>query len=354
MSVRKTKAAVLETINAPLVVEELEIPDLEYGQVLVRIYSTGICGKQLGQIAGLEGEDPFLPHLLGHEGGGVIVEIGGGVSKVKEGEHVVVHWRKGTGIEGGIPRYKRSDGIVTSGFLSTFNEYAVVSENRVTAIPDDIPFEVAALMGCAVTTGLGLVNNDAKVKLGESAAVMGCGGVGMNVIQGLAMVSAYPIIAIDISESKLSIASEMGATHTINPNESDVREEIQKILGSKKLDVFVECTGLVSLIELAYDLTTPAGGRTVLVGRPKFDQDLTIHSFLSQFGGPDDSGKILKYSQGGQTVPELDIPRYIRLYRQGKIKLDSLITHRYRLEDINSALDEIRKGDVGRCLISMD
>ena len=168
----KFKAAILENLNAPLVLDEIESQPLECGQVLVRIHRSGICGAQLNEIAGTKGPDNFLPHLLGHEGGGVVVETGPGVTSVKPGDHVVLHWRKGAGIHAKPAKYLWNGRTVNSGWVTTFSEYSVVSENRLTPIPKDVPFEIAALMGCAVTTALGLINNLAQVKIGQSVAVL--------------------------------------------------------------------------------------------------------------------------------------------------------------------------------------
>jgi S-(hydroxymethyl)glutathione dehydrogenase/alcohol dehydrogenase len=258
----------------------------------------------------------------------------------------VLHWRKGAGIHARGAKYSWGGRIVNSGWVTTFNECAVVSENRVTPIPKDVPFEVAALMGCAVTTALGLINNLAQVKIGQSLAVFGCGGVGLNVVQGAAMVSADPIIAIDIYDHKLEMARQFGATHAINSTRTDVEGEVRRIVGSAGVDVFVENTGLVRLIEQAYRLTA-ASGKTILVGVPRHDEDITIHSLPLHFG------KVLTGCEGGSTDPTVDIPRYIRLYQRGKLQLDSLITHRLPFLEINAALDKVRAGEVGRCMLSM-
>src|SRR5688572_174041 len=162
------KAAVLVELNEPLVLTDIEVPPLDVGQVLVEVHRSGICGAQLGEIAGVKGPDKFLPHLLGHEGGGVVLETGPGVTHVKAGDHVVLHWRKGEGIQARTTAYNWGGRKVNAGWVTTFQEQAIVSENRVTPIPKDVPFDVAALMGCAVTTALGLVNNDAQVKIGDS------------------------------------------------------------------------------------------------------------------------------------------------------------------------------------------
>ncbi len=340
------KAAILEKLNGPLVLDELEVPALDCGKALVQVHRSGICGAQLGEIAGVKGEDKFLPPLLGHEGGGVVVETGPGVTHVAKGDRVVMHWRKGLGIQARTPTYAWGKRRVNAGWVTTFCEYAIVSENRVTRIPGDVAFDVATLMGCAVTTALGLINNIAQVKIGQSVAVLGCGGVGLNVVQGAAMVSADPIIAIDIYDHKLAMAREFGATHTINSSQSDVRDEVRKVVGNDGVDVFVENTGNVRLIEAAYELTGKTG-KTILVGVPKFDQDITIHSLPLHFG------KVLTGCEGGEAEPAVDIPRYINLYRSGKLKLDRLITHRMPFSDINAALDKVRSGEVGRCVLSI-
>jgi S-(hydroxymethyl)glutathione dehydrogenase/alcohol dehydrogenase len=193
---------------------------------------------------------------------------------------------------------------------------------------------------------LGLINNDAQVKIGQSVAVIGCGGVGLNVIQGAAMVAADPIIAIDIHDQKLDMARHFGATHLINSANTHLRSEVRSIVGPKGVDVFVENTGLVKLIEQAYELTASAG-RTILVGVPRHDQDITIHSLPLHFG------KVLTGCEGGHSQPAVDIPRYMNLYQRGKLKLDEQITHRFPLDEINQALDAVRNGEVGRCLVEM-
>ncbi len=342
----KTKAAILVELNAPLVVDEIDIPPLDCGQVLVQIHCSGICGAQIGEIAGVKGPDKFLPHLLGHEGGGMVVDTGPGVSHVKKGDSVVLHWRKGIGIHARPAQYQWKGCAVNSGWVTTFSEYSVVSENRVTPIGKDIPFEIAALMGCAVTTGLGLINNDALVKIGQSVAILGVGGVGLNAVQGAALAGADPIIAIDLHDHKLKLARKFGATHVINSNQTDLSQEMVKITGPAGVDVFIENTGLVRLIELAYKLTAPQGC-TILVGVPRHDQDIAIHSLPLHFG------KVLTGCEGGHTYPTSDIPRYLRLYQNGKLQLAGQITHRFPLDDINNALDTVRNGNAGRCLVTM-
>lgn len=344
------KAAILTELNKPLVVDEVVIPKLGVGQVLVEVHYSGICGAQLGEISGAKGEDKYLPHLLGHEGSGRVVGVGLGVTQVKVGDHVVMHWRKGEGIEAKPPGYGWNGGIAGGGWVTTFNEMAVVSENRLTPYnPDGVPFNVAALMGCAVTTGLGLINNEAQLKMGQSILITGCGGVGLNVIQGAKMVSAYPIIAVDVRNyTKLKRARTLGATHTIDANEADVREEVYRIAGNDGVDVFVDTTGLSDVINEGYVLTAP-GGKGVLVGQPSHELSLTLNYMRQHF-----RGKTLMDSQGGLTNPTVDIPRYLNLYRAGKLRLDwNIMTQDYPLEKINDALGTLREGLAGRVMVKM-
>jgi Zn-dependent alcohol dehydrogenase len=342
------KAAILEELNSPLLVEEIEIPDLECGQVLVKVYASGICGAQLGEISGAKGPDKYLPHLLGHEGAGIVENTGIGVSHVKKGDHVVMHWRKGIGIDAKPARYKRDDDYVGAGPVHTFCEYAVVSENRLTPINKNIPFNIATLMGCSVTTGLGIVNNDAQLKIGQSIAVIGCGSVGLNVIQAATMVSANLIIAIDIYKEKINKALEAGATYIINGEMTNIIEVVEDLSEKNFMDIVVDCTGIPKMIDIGYNLTSP-GGKMILVGQPHHDQKLIINRIRNHY-----CGKTLMDSQGGQTNPTVDIPRYLNLYRSGKLKLDNLITHRFSLEQINDALNMAKSGKSIKVIIEMD
>lgn len=342
------KAAVLTKLNAPLVIAELEMPEtLAVGQVLVKIHFSGICGSQLGEIDGAKGEDKFLPHLLGHEASGTVLDIGPGVKHVKPGNKVVLHWRKGLGIESETPHFTWEGRKVNAGWITTFNEYAIVSENRVTAIPDDSDMEVAALFGCAVTTGFGVVENNAKVRIGESVVVFGAGGIGLNIVQAAALVSGYPIIAVDLHDNKLELAKQMGATHVINSSSGHPRQTILEIVGNAGVDAFIDNTGQPAIIEMGYQITKPQG-RVTLVGVPRKGNNINVYSLPMHFG------KGLSGSYGGEAIPQTDIPRYHQLFRTGRIKLKNLITNCYALEKINDALNGVRNGAIaGRCLIAM-
>jgi S-(hydroxymethyl)glutathione dehydrogenase/alcohol dehydrogenase len=349
MSMPKTmKAAVLMELGKPLVIAELTLPEkLDVGQVLVKVHYSGICGSQIGEIDGAKGEDKYLPHLLGHEGSGTVVEVGAGVRYVKPGDKVVLHWRKGAGIEAPTPSYLWNGRKINAGWVTTFNEHAVVSENRVTPVPAEMDLAIASLFGCAVTTGFGVVENNARLRMGESIAVFGAGGIGLNIVQAAALASAHPIIAIDQYDNRLALARTMGATHTINTRSTDVSAAIIDAIGTGGLDVFVDNTGNAKVIELGYQLTH-GQGRVTLVGVPRKGQNISIHSLALHFG------KVITGSHGGETVPELDIPRYARLYRSGRFELKSLLTNAYELDDINEAISDMTSGKTaGRCLIKL-
>lgn len=343
-----TIAAILVGLKQPLVIDEIELPrTLEAGQVLVEVHYSGICGSQLGEIDGVKGEDRFLPHLLGHEGSGIVLEVGAGVRHVVPGDHVVLHWRKGAGIESAVPAYTWKGRKLNAGWVTTFNRHAVVAENRVTRIPAESDLAIAALFGCAVTTGFGVVQNNARVRIGESVVVFGAGGVGLNIVQAAALVSAYPLIAVDLYDNRLALASQMGATRVINAKHEDAFALIRAIVGAGGVDHFIDNTGQPTIIQAGYELTGPKG-RVTLVGVPRKDSDITVHSLPLHFG------KALSGSHGGETAPEQDIPRYHELFRAGRIRLRELVTETRPLDEVNAAIEGMRDGSVaGRCLIHM-
>src|SRR5712691_9114024 len=341
------KAAILVEQRKPLVVAEVGLPQrLEVGQVLVKIHYSGICGSQLGEIDGVKGEDRYLPHLLGHEGSGTVLAIGPGVRHVGPGDKVVLHWRKGLGIESPTPAYTWNGSKVNAGWLTTFNEYSVVSENRLTRIPPDSDMEVAALFGCAVTTGFGVVQNNAKLRIGESVVVFGAGGVGLNIVQAAALISAYPIIAVDLYDNRLELARRMGATHILNASRGDTPVRIRELVGPAGLDGLIDHRCEPEIAGMCYGHTDRIA-RVSLVGLARWVSDNSIRSLPLHFG------KVLSGSHGGEAIPEQDIPRYHALFKAGRIKLRELLTDRYRLDQINDAIAGMRSGEVsGRCLIA--
>lgn len=348
MEIKHTTAAILVEQKKPLTVAEISLPEqLAFGQVLVRILYSGICGAQLNEIAGAKGPDKFLPHLLGHEAVAEVMEIGPGVKTVRPGQRVCLHWRPGTGLQCEPPKYEWDGRPVNAGWVTTFNRHAIISENRMTPVPEDFDPRLVPLLGCAVTTAMGVINNDAQVKIGQSVLVFGVGGVGLNIVQFASLVAGNPLIGVDIVDEKVEMALRFGATHAFNSaTVANLEEEIKKIVGPGGADVVIDTTGNARVIELAYELTH-ADGRTILVGVPSKNDKVSLYTLPLHFK------KVLKGSEGGSCQPALDIPRIIRLIQQGRVSLDGLVTHEFALEDINAALDTVRTGQAGRVLIKM-
>lgn len=345
-SPRHMMAGILVKQHAPLVIDEVQLPkSLAYGQVLVKVLYSGICGSQIGEIEGVKGEDKYLPHLLGHEGVGDVLQVGEGVRFIRPGQRVVLHWRKGAGVEAAPAVYGWRGAQLNAGWVTTFNQYAVVSENRITPVDTDLDPCLLPLFGCAVTTGFGVVTNNARVRLGESVVVFGVGGVGLSVVQGAALAGANPIIAVDLHDNRLALAARLGATHSINATVKDISEHVRAIVGLGGADICIDNTGNTSIIAAAYALTA-SQGRLVLVGVPRASDNVSLHTLPLHFG------KVLTGSHGGEACPEKDIPRYIGLWRSGKLRLEDCITERFTLGNINTALDRMRSGALaGRCLI---
>lgn len=342
------RAAILVRQGEPLVVDEVTLPDrLGPGQVFVKVHYSGICGSQLGEIDGVKGEDPFLPHLLGHEGAGTVEAVGEGVSTVAPGVRVVLHWMEGAGMRSAPPAYAWRGQKLNAGFVTTFNEYAVVSENRITRVPEGVELAYASLFGCAVTTGFGVVENKAELKLGQSVAIFGAGGVGLSMIQGAALAGAHPIVSVDRYDNRLELAARLGSTHVLNASETDVEAAVREIAGPGGLDVVIDNTGNPAIIEAAYRLAGPKG-RVILVGVPAKGKNICIHTLPLHFG------KTITGTKGGECSPGADIPRYGKLCAAGKLDLAPLITERYPLNSINQAIARMRDGSLaGRCLIEL-
>lgn len=341
------KAAVLYKINEPLIIEELKVPKPEYGQVLVKIQASGICHKQIEEIKGHRGHDAFLPHTLGHEGAGIVESIGAGVKKVKPGDYVALSWIKGSGIQSETPTYyNKENKKINAGWITTFQEYTVCSENRVTKIPSNIKPEIASLLGCTVSTGFGAVVNHAKIKNGSSVAVFGIGGVGLNILQGASHMKADKIIAVDISSKKEKLAKQFGATHFVNAKHGDPVKTIKELTNEKGVDYGFESIGRAETIEQTY-YATEKSGLVTIVGSPPAGKKVKIDPF-DMFH----DSKCFTGCLGGKTYPDRDFPIYINLYKDGKLKIEELITHRYKLDDINKAIDTILEGKVGRAIIN--
>jgi len=344
------KAVILEKLNSPLSVKDVELTDLNIGQVLVKNIVSGLCGAQIQEIKGNKGNGKFLPHLMGHEGCGIVEEIGQGVSTVKVGDKVVMHWRLGSGIESEFPNYIFEGKKISSGKVTTLSEYSIVSENRLTSVPHDTSNYLCALLGCGLTTALGVINNEVDLKFGESVMIVGCGGVGLNLIQGANLASAYPIIGLDISEDKRERALNLNADIFVNTKEENLQEILEKNLTKGKIDVIIDTTGNPRVISEMMQYLSDYG-RFVLVGQPNPGEDIIIPNGKNMFNGV---GQIIKASQGGKSDPARDIPRFIKLHRAGKIDIDKIVSHKFSLDEINEAFDLLRTGNAGRIMIEIN
>jgi S-(hydroxymethyl)glutathione dehydrogenase/alcohol dehydrogenase len=334
----KIKAAILEKINAPLLIRELELTELKIGQVLVKVIVSGICGSQLHEINGNKGNSKFLPHLMGHEGCGLVEEIGPGVTKVKPGDKVVMHWRPGLGIESDFPKYNLDGKVFSSGKVNTLTEKAIVSENRLTVVPPNTNAEFAALLGCSLTTALGVIDNESNLRFGERVAVVGCGGVGLNVLTAARLRGAGEIHAVDIATAKNELCLEHGATY-FHANIAELPSGI---------DLVIDTTGVPEVISEIF-LKLSNRGRILLLGQPAPGQSLVFPEALRLFSG---AGLSIRASQGGSTVPQEDIPRYLELFKLKLLSIDKLITHRFPLIDVNLAFETLKSGTAGRIVIN--
>jgi len=340
-----TRAAILVETKKPLVVDKIKIPELKSGQVLVKIKYSGVCHTQLLEAGGHRGEDPFLPHCLGHEGSGIVETIGKDVNKVKKGDHVILSWIKGSGANVPGTVYEWNGKKVNAGAITTFSDYAVISENRLTVIPKEFPLKKAALLGCAVPTGLGTIFNTAKPTPGESLAVFGCGGIGLCAIQGAAIAGCVPIIAIDINEQKLEMAKQMGAKYVINAKKQDPVEAIKDLC---TLDYAIEASGSPVAMRQAVQCVRPQGGLAVIIGNAHHGTELSIDP--KEFN----MGKKILGTWGGDNNPDVHYPRYCNLSHHGQLDLENLTTKIYSLDQIDQALEDLKQGKVLRPLIEMN
>lgn len=320
----KTEAALLVETGKPLVLAEIEIPALKQGQVLIDIAYSGACGTQVMEVGGLKGEDKWVPHCLGHEGTGTVLEVGPAVTKVKAGDKVVLSWLKGTGIEAGGAVYVWDGKKVNAGGVTTFQRQSVVSENRLTPLPGNLGMDVAILLGCAAPTGMGAVLNVLKAQPGDAIAVFGTGGIGLNALMAAAFVGGTPIIGVDPSASRRELARRYGATHVIDPTTSDPVAEIRKIVAGG-VDLAVEATGIPTVMEQAINATRQQGGRAVVIGNARQGAMLSLNP------GVFNQGKSLMGTWGGDSVPDRDDGRYGRLLAMDRFPARDLLSKPYRL-----------------------
>jgi S-(hydroxymethyl)glutathione dehydrogenase/alcohol dehydrogenase len=342
----KTEAAILVETGKPLVLAELEVPALKPGQVLVEIVYSGACGTQVMEAQGLKGEDKWLPHCLGHEGTGIVLETGVAATKVGADDKVVLSWIKGAGVEAGGCVYHWGERKVNAGAVTTFQRHAVVSENRLTPLPQGLAMDVATLLGCAAPTGMGAVFNVLQVKAGDAVAIFGVGGIGLNACMAASFAGAMPVIGVDLSPARRDLAMRCGATHVIDAAVEDVIAAIKKIAPAG-VDLAVEATGAPQVMADAINATRAQGGRAVVIGNARHGATLSLNpSVFNQ-------GKSLLGTWGGDSVPDRDYARFGRLLGSGRFPLREVLSKPYRLSEADQALKDLAQGKVGRPLIDM-
>ena len=364
-------AAVVREIGS-LSIEQVELAEPKASEVLVRMHAAGVCHSDLHT---LRGELRAVPPLvLGHEGAGTVAAVGDKVTSCKPGDRVVVNWLPAceccpTCLSGrhnlcerlarttfkallvdGTTRLSTSDGVPLKHFLSaaTMAEYAVVDEHGAVPIPDSVPFDVAAVIGCAVATGVGAVINTAQAKPGQPAAVIGCGGVGLSALLGCKLVGCNPIVALDVMDSKLEFARKLGADLTINSARSeDASKELREATGGGPEYVF-DSVGAGPTIELALKAARP-GGTATIVGLHAAKEQVPIPA-----GALVLQNKRLLGSFAGSICPRLDLPKLLDLYVGGRLPLDSLISKRYPLEQLANAFEDMEAGSVARGVLMLE
>ena len=356
------KAAVCREFGKPLVIEDIELLPPGEGEVEVKLSACAICHSDILYIQGAWGGN--LPAIYGHEASGVVYKVGPGVVNVKTGDHVIVTLIRSCGnchycTQGDRVRCEtvfrldetsplsdaKGHSIVQGLRTGAFAESVVVDSSQIALIPKEIPLDVASVLSCGVITGLGAVVNTAKIKIGSSVVVVGTGGVGLNSVQGAAISGAGKVIAIDISQSKLDTALKFGATHTVNVKKENVKKTVRDLTEGRGADFVFITVGSKSAIEQGFKLSRK-GGTLIIVG-------MTADGVMVEFDACAFASveKRLLGSKMGSTRLNVDIPWYISLYKQNRIKLDELITGRYSLSDINKAIENVNQGDSLRNVI---
>ena len=364
------KAAVLAEIGKPLEIrDDVEVEAPRAGEVRIRFGASGVCHSDLSMQNGTM--FPSCPIVLGHEGAGVIEEVGEGVTNVEVGDHVVVSWVPQCGecffcARGEGYLCKKADASLASGGLldgtprftsagaplrqmaatGSFSEVSIIPASGAVKIDDDVPMKVAALIGCGVLTGVGAAMNTASIRPGDTVVVVGCGGVGLNVVQGARIAGAGRIIAVDMNETKLAMARSFGATDVIDASSGDPVSQVMGLTEERGADVAFEVIGLQQTIDQVITMTR-RGGEVVLVGVPKMDAMVQIPAFL----GLVLQGKTIKGCWYGSSNTHVDIPKLVGLYKSGELKLDELISRTISLDEVNEAFDAMTTGEVARSVI---
>jgi NDMA-dependent alcohol dehydrogenase len=364
------RAAVLRAVDEPLAVEELELASPGPGEVSVKLGASGVCHSDWNVISGAT-PNP-VPVVLGHEGAGVVESLGEGVTALAEGDHVVLSWLPSCGrcfyclggrpvlcewstpamLAGTMPDgtsrlTSNGEAVYHYSFLSTFAERCVVPAASCVPMREDVPFPVAALVGCAVMTGFGAVVNRARAEPGSSVVVFGAGGVGLSAILGARLTGAGTIVAVDPVAFKRELAEELGATHSLDPLRQDVVGEIRALTEGRGADYALDTAGAPGLVGIAYEAVRP-GGTVVAVGIPTADAVVAIP-------GPrlPREEKILTGSLYGSCRPQVDMPLVLDLYLAGRLDLDRLVTRTYALDEINEAFAAMNAGEVARAVIEL-
>lgn len=341
--------AVLYETGKPLVIEtDIEVPELNRGQVLVDITYSGVCHSQVMEARGLRGPDRFLPHLLGHEATGFVKAIGPDVTKVKPGDAVILGWIKGSGIEAGGCVYHCRGQKINSGGVTTFSSQTVASENRVTLLPQNLPMDIGVLFGCALLTGAGIVLNQLQPKGNSQIIVIGLGGIGLSALIATKLFKPSQLVAIDTNPSKLELAKSLGATDVLlADNENQWIAKARRLTDGKGFDYAIEAAGLVRTIETAFDLTA-RGGRCIFASHPANGQKIQLDPFELI------CGKKIEGSWGGEAFPDRDIKRLSQIYFEGALPLRKFFNRQYKLEEINQALDDLEHHRAIRPLLAIN
>jgi len=343
----KFKAAILKNINEPLIIDEIENESLSEGQVLIKILQTGVCRSQVFEMEGQRGLDKYLPHLLGHEAIGVVVDLGEKVTKIKEGDYVVLSWIKSKGISAKPAKYFWEDKIVNSGQITTFSEYSVCSENRCLRIEKELAYKIGPTLGCALPTGYGISLTQPELKTAKYIGVIGLGGIGMAALLGALDQSDAEIFAIDVNQDRLKEAKILGAKYIFNPLKSSVEtlDFLKEKTKNNMLDLLLECSGSISVLNNTLKLINNSG-LVKFVSHPKFGDLLNIDPFELILG------KRIEGSWGGGTDPDRDFKLIAEKILNNKKFLKLYSNKFYELEEINLALNELKIGKVLRPIIN--
>lgn len=340
-------AAVLVKTGSPLqIIEHVEVPKLGQGQVLVKIFYSGVCHSQLMEASGARGGDKYLPHMLGHEATAQVIDIGQAVSKVKVGDKVILGWIKSSGIDAGGSVYQSPIGNINAGAVTTFSELSVVSENRCYLLPKEIGLREGVLLGCALPTGMGMVDNQINCQAHHSIGILGLGGIGMSALIAAVTSQARLIVAIDTNPAKLALAKKLGAHYCINAKEENVVDVIANLTQGEMLNFTIEAAGSCKTIEQAFSLINKQHGKCIFASHPKHGDKICLDPFELI------CGKKIEGSWGGMSNPESLVKKIAKNNKNAE--LSELVSNSYDLQQINQAMQDLQAQKVLRAIIDMD